>query len=123
MNVIKKYFTLKKIVILLGIVFLILFFVGGCSFKLIDPQYYEFKRLCKEAKNVVYDEELYRIYQARYNKERYYDEKTQKEYLMSDFTIENTYSKDITESLYGVMRLLGGIGKLSKGYYVKIIKL
>lgn len=26
--------------------YFVLFFAGGCSFKYIDPQYYEFKRLC-----------------------------------------------------------------------------
>ncbi|TLD93220.1 hypothetical protein [Helicobacter trogontum] len=89
---------MRMIYLIFGIL-VAMFLVSGCSFKYFDPQYYEFKRLCKEAKNVIYDEELYRIYKARYNKERYYDEKTQKEYLMSDFTIENTYSKDITKNL------------------------
>ena len=95
MNIIKQYFTFKRIAIFLARlfpIFLMLFLSSGCSFKLIDPQYYKFKELCKEAENekIIYDEELYRIYKARYNKERYYDEKTQKEYLMSDFTITKT---------------------------------
>ena len=97
-----SYAFLKYILYsILGILVIVLF--NGCSFsfKSIDPQYYKFKELCKGAENekIIYDEELYRIYKARYNKERYYDEKTQKEYLMSDFTIENTYSKDITKNL------------------------
>ena len=98
----KQYFTFKKITIFLAIlfpIFFILFLAGGCSFKFIDPQYYEFKRLCKEAKNVIYDEELYRIYKARYNKERYYDEKTQKEYLMSDFRTIKTHIVKISDKL------------------------
>ena len=73
--------------------------MGGISFKSIDPQYYEFKRLCKEAKNVIYDEELYRIYKARYNKERYYDEKTQKEYLQQDFKTRSTEAVYISKDL------------------------
>ncbi|MCI5786107.1 MAG: hypothetical protein MR025_01445 [Helicobacter trogontum] len=90
---------MRMIYFIFGIFVIVL--LNGCSFsfKYIDPQYYEFKRLCKEAKNVIYDEELYRIDKARYNKERYYDENTQKEYLMSDFTIAETYSKDITKRL------------------------
>ena len=99
MNSIKQYFTFKKIIIFLGVVFFILFLVGGCSFKSIDPQYYKFKRLCKEAKSAIYDEELYRIYQARYNKERYYDEKTQKEYLRQDFKTRNTKAVHISKDL------------------------
>ena len=69
--------------------------MGGISFKSIDPQYYKFKELCKRAENekIIYDEELHRIYKARYNKERYYDEKTQKEYLMSDFSIRQDITK------------------------------
>ncbi|WP_034346840.1 hypothetical protein [Helicobacter trogontum] len=81
---------------------LIVLLLSGCSlisFKSIDPQYYEFKRLCKEAKNVIYDEELYRIYKARYNRERYYDEKTQKEYLQQDFKTRSTKAVHISKDL------------------------
>ncbi|MDY5185712.1 hypothetical protein [Helicobacter trogontum] len=89
---------MRMIYVILGIL-VAMFLVSGCSLKYFDPQYYEFKRLCKEAKNVIYDEELYRIYKARYNKERYYDEKTQKEYLMSDFTITKTRIVNISDRL------------------------
>lgn len=82
-----------------SLIFYFMLIMGGISFKSIDPQYYEFKRLCKEAKNVIYDEELYRIYKARYNKERYYDEKTQKEYLMSDFRTIKTHIVKISDKL------------------------
>ena len=95
-----SYTSLKyALYFIFGILVIVSF--NGCSFsfKLIDPQYYKFKRLCKEAKNVIYDEELYRIYKARYNKERYYDEKTQKEYLMSDFTITKTHIVNISDRL------------------------
>ena len=74
MNIIKKYFTLKSITIFLAIlfpIFFILFLAGGCSFKLIDPQYYKFKRLCvtyagktflgdKPPKNFVYGDHFIR---------------------------------------------------------------
>ncbi|WP_146745212.1 hypothetical protein [Helicobacter monodelphidis] len=64
--------------------------MGGISFKSIDPQYYEFKRLCEEVKNerTVHNENLYRIYQYFTNGYDYYldDEKTQKTYYKSDFT-------------------------------------
>ena len=57
MNIMKQYFTFKKITIFLAIlfpIFFILFLAGGCSFKLIDPQYYEFKRLCGNAGKVIF---------------------------------------------------------------------
>ncbi|MDY4399254.1 hypothetical protein [Helicobacter bilis] len=96
-----SYASLKyALYLIFGI--LIVLLLSGCSlisFKSIDPQYYKFKRLCKEAKNVIYDEKLYRIYKARYNKERYYDDKTQKEYLMSDFTITKTHIVNISDRL------------------------
>lgn len=53
MNVIKKYFTLKKVFIFFGLVFVVLFFAGGCSFKYMDWQYYKFKRLCKNNYNKI----------------------------------------------------------------------
>ena len=65
MNVIKKYFTLKSIAIFLAIlfpIFFILFLIGGCSFKLIDPQYYEFKRLCRGAGQINFNQQLYEDY-------------------------------------------------------------
>ena len=96
-----SYASLKyALYLIFGI--LIVLLLSGCSlisFKSIDPQYYEFKRLCKEAKNVIYDEELYRIYKARYNKERYYDEKTQKEYLQQDFKTRSTEAVYISKDL------------------------
>ena len=82
-----------------SLIFYFMLIMGGISFKSIDPQYYKFKRLCKEAKNVIYDEELYRIYKARYNKERYYDEKTQKEYLQQDFKTRSTEAVYISKDL------------------------
>ncbi|TLD78742.1 hypothetical protein [Helicobacter trogontum] len=48
MNIIKKYLTLKKIIIFLGVVFVGLFFVGGCSFKYMDWQYYKFRSLAEK---------------------------------------------------------------------------
>ena len=74
-------------------------------------KYYKFKELCKRAENekIIYDEELYRIYKARYNKERYYDEKTQKEYLMSDFekkrdSQQKKISDRITVKIFYIIR-------------------
>ena len=65
MNVIKKYFTLKSIAIFLAIlfpIFFILFLSSGCSFKLIDPQYYEFKELCRGAGQINFNQQLYEDY-------------------------------------------------------------
>lgn len=65
MNIIKKYFALKRITIFLAILFPIfsmLFFVGGCSFKYIDWQYYKFKELCKGAGQINFNQQLYEDY-------------------------------------------------------------
>ena len=115
-----------------SLIFYFILITGGISFKSIDPQYYEFKRLCKEAKNVIYDEELYRIYKARYNKERYYDEKTQKEYLMSDFTITKTRIVNISDRLtinentifIKISHFINihHFGMITKGYFCKEMK-
>ena len=82
-----QYFSL--ILPCFSLIFYFMLIMDGISFKYIDPQYYEFKGLCKETKDTIYDEELYRIYKAldsqRIFPQSYYDEKTQKEYLMSDF--------------------------------------
>ncbi|TLD78756.1 hypothetical protein LS81_010985 [Helicobacter trogontum] len=61
MNVIKKYFTLKRIVIFFGgIVFLILFLSGG-SFQFLNPQYYKFQYLMNTQSGFyILDEKLYR---------------------------------------------------------------
>ena len=61
----KQYFTFKKITIFLAIlfpIFFILFLIGGCSFKLIDPQYYKFKRLCRGAGQINFNQQLYEDY-------------------------------------------------------------
>lgn len=56
----KKIFTLKRFVVFLSSIFLILFFVGGCSFKYMDWQYYMTKNICKNASGYyIYDEKLY----------------------------------------------------------------
>lgn len=72
-------------------VFYFALITGGISFKYIDPQYYEFKRLCEKSINekIVYNKELSRIYialdaQTSYP-QSYYDKKTQHEYFMKDF--------------------------------------
>ena len=45
--------------------FFIIFLAGGCSFKLIDPQYYEFRKLCKEkAGAIIYNIELFENYKS-----------------------------------------------------------
>ncbi|TLD80641.1 hypothetical protein [Helicobacter trogontum] len=61
MNIIKKYFTLRKIIIFLAVVFVVLFFVGGCSFTYMDWQYYVARDMCKnESGYYIYDEKLYK---------------------------------------------------------------
>ena len=99
-----QYFSL--ILPCFSLIFYFMLIMGGISFKSIDPQYYEFKRLCKEAKSVIYDEELYKIYKALDRQSSipnvYYDEKTQKKYFMDDFGVkrdsqEQKISSRITE--------------------------
>lgn len=57
MTKIRQCFTF---LIILFPIFFILFLVGGCSFKYVDWQYYEFKRLCNtKAKRNIIDQGLY----------------------------------------------------------------
>ncbi|WP_215425128.1 hypothetical protein, partial [Campylobacter jejuni] len=44
--------------------YLLLFLAGGCSYKYMDPQYYEFKKLCKDIDNkvVIYDKAYWEMY-------------------------------------------------------------
>ena len=60
MNIIKKYFTLKRIVIFFGVVFAVLFFIGECSFKYMDWQYYVARDMCKNESGIyILNKELY----------------------------------------------------------------
>ena len=58
-----QYFSL--ILPCFSLIFYFMLIMGGISFKSIDPQYYEFKRLCKNDKINIYDEK-YRNMQQRY---------------------------------------------------------
>ncbi|MDY5184971.1 hypothetical protein [Helicobacter trogontum] len=70
MPTIKQYFTLKKITLFLTIllpIFFILFLAGGCSFKLIDPQYYRFLSLCEnvDSEVVIHNRDYWEIIENR----------------------------------------------------------
>lgn len=61
MNVIKKYFTLKKIFIFFAVVFVVLFCAGGCSFLFMDWQHYKFKHLIETQSGIyIIDDNLYK---------------------------------------------------------------
>ena len=56
----REIFTIKRILISLISLFFILFFVGGCSFRLMDWQYYMARDMCKnESGYYIYDKKLY----------------------------------------------------------------
>ncbi|RDU59237.1 hypothetical protein CQA53_11585, partial [Helicobacter didelphidarum] len=56
----KQIFTIKRILIFLISLCVILFFVGGCSFRYMDWQYYKFKDLgAKNGGGYVVEPELY----------------------------------------------------------------
>lgn len=56
----KQIFTLKRIIAFLMSAFVVLFFVGGCSFKYMDWQYYVYEKLCDTAGGYyIYDNKLY----------------------------------------------------------------
>lgn len=112
MNSTKNIFSLSNlskiflyVLLFLLPIFIILFLAGGCSFKYMDPQYYEFKRLCKEAENVIYDEELYRLYLnakkhiSFYKGNSFYNEETGQEFFVDFFDAKHNHSKDISSKL------------------------
>lgn len=110
MPTIKQYFTLKKITLFLTIllpIFFILFLAGGCSFKLIDPQYYRFLSLCEnvDSEVTIYNQDYWEMYKNRGegntqtdNKgEYYYDKKLGKKIYFDfmKFKHINVEQKDI----------------------------
>lgn len=57
---VKQIFTLKRILISLISLCVMLFFVGGCSFRLMDWQWYQVKNLCKNESGIyILNKELY----------------------------------------------------------------
>ena len=64
MTKIRQYFTFLTI---LFSIFFILFLVGGCSFKSIDPQYYKFKKLCAnvDSQVEVYNQDYWEVIENR----------------------------------------------------------
>lgn len=54
----------KKLTLFLLPVYLLLFLTGGCSYKYMDPQYYEFKSLCKDIDNkvIIYNKAYWELY-------------------------------------------------------------
>ena len=63
--------SLKSLIIKLSLflfpIYIVLFVAGGCSYQYIDPQYYEFKRLCEKT-FIVYDEKLFQEVKILINK-------------------------------------------------------
>ena len=60
MNIIKKYFTLKKIIIFLAVVFVVLFVVGNFSVALMDWQHYKAESISDKCSGIyIYDKDLY----------------------------------------------------------------
>lgn len=50
----------KKIIIVFAVVFVVLFYVGGYSFKYMDWQYYKFKKMIERESGIyIYDKALY----------------------------------------------------------------
>ncbi|WP_394966793.1 hypothetical protein [uncultured Helicobacter sp.] len=109
-----SYASLKYALYLIFGIFVIAL-LNGCSFKYIDPQYYKFKRLCKEVEkdNTIYDDNLYNLFlKAKqkisfYNGRKFYDETTKQEFLVDNFDIKfdsqeisNRLSKTIYKLLY-----------------------
>ena len=109
-----SYASLKYALYLIFGIFVIAL-LNGCSFKYIDPQYYKFKRLCKEVEkdNTIYDDNLYNLFlKAKqkisfYNGRKFYDETTKQEFLVDNFDIKfdsqeisNRLSKTIHKLLY-----------------------
>ena len=108
-----QYFSL--ILPCFSLIFYLMLIMGGISFKSIDPQYYEFKRLCKEVEkdNTIYDDNLYNLFlKAKqkisfYNGRKFYDEATKQEFLVDNFDIKfdsqeisNRLSKTIYKLIY-----------------------
>ena len=54
----------KNLALFLLPVYLLLFLAGGCSYKYMDPQYYEFESLCKDIDNkvIIYDKTYWEMY-------------------------------------------------------------
>ncbi|EAJ2293697.1 hypothetical protein CRA86_08620, partial [Campylobacter coli] len=67
----------KKFTLFLLPVYLLLFLVGGCSYKYMDPQYYEFRSLCKDIDNkvIIYNKAYWEIFSNREKGNTMHDEK------------------------------------------------
>ena len=87
--------------------FFIIFLAGGCSFKLIDPQYYEFRKLCQKSEKIIYDKELYELYaNARkhlttfwYNDSIFYDKNTNRTFFVGKSSIVQADNKNISSRI------------------------
>lgn len=122
MNVIKKYFTLKKVFIFFGLVFVVLFFAGGCSFKYMDWQYYKFKKLCKRAGQINFNQQLY----EDYKNPKYKEVKVDDIYVNSrivEFSRGQTYFDDKIIALHkGFIYINYGVflkGDEAAGFYFR----
>ncbi|WP_104717789.1 hypothetical protein [Helicobacter trogontum] len=100
-----SYASLKYALYLIFGIFVIAL-LNGCSFKYIDPQYYEFKRLCKkEAQGIILNNILFNLYlKAKqkisfYNGIKFYDEITKQEFLVDNFELKSRKNRDISNRL------------------------
>ncbi|RDU60382.1 hypothetical protein CQA53_10945 [Helicobacter didelphidarum] len=102
----KEIFTIKRILISLVSLFFILFFVGGCSFRLMDWQYYKFVKLCKKPnKAIIYNKNIYDLYIKAdkqinfYQGEKFYDKNTNQTFYVDSFLLKGRYVNEISSSL------------------------
>ncbi|OBV28761.1 hypothetical protein BKN38_08205 [Helicobacter sp. CLO-3] len=67
MKAIAKYFSLKGVIRFCVIAFVVLFFAGGCSFSLMDWQYYKFESLLESTSGLyIIDDKLYKEVKNKY---------------------------------------------------------
>lgn len=121
MPTIKQYFTLKKITLFLTIllpIFFILFLAGGCSFKLIDPQYYRFLSLCKnvDSEVTIYNQDYFDIIKNSKNiktndKGCFYSEKLEQEICFGGFAYSKSNRVVIEYNKFGLKK------SIQKRYY------
>lgn len=101
----REIFTIKSILISLISLFFILFFVGGCSFKYMDWQYYKFKKLLENESGLyIFDRKLYEEVKSINE----YIELPNKKYtlgLLSNgyellYEVENQENKEVNSRVY-----------------------
>ena len=94
-----QYFSL--ILPCFSLIFYFMLIMGGISFKSIDPQYYEFKKLCAnvDSEVVIHNQDYFDIIKNRKNIETddkgcFYSEKLQQEICFGGFQMETYIEYD-----------------------------